>query len=521
MIIEPCQIQGDITENCDVCVIGSGAGGAVIAKELSEKGLSVVILEKGGYYQAGDFIQRENEIRSKLYEDGFARFTNTDIRSVAFSKSPIILIIQAHCVGGSTVINDAVCYRTPELILKEWEEDHNVTGFTKEELEPLFEKVEKNIHVVKVRDNELNKNNKKLQKGTEVLGYKGHTTRRNTRKCAQCGYCHLGCHYNRKQTMLLTYVPQALENGAKMYVNCEVRRIVYKNGRVEGVIARIQDDNCLGSVVTRLKVYAKIVIVACGAIGSSQLLLKSRIPNKYNRIGKKLSLHPFPYVFAEFEEDISGYSGIPIGYSCDEFSVLSYREGREKPPGYLIEGIAEHPAASAFLLTNFSGNHKELMKEFNHYAGMMIVLHDKPSGTISINNNGNAVIRYELDKEDEAKIISGLKNAARIYFAAGAKKVITNHFEPIVLRSEKDFHLLDKHGLRKTNILLTSAHPQGGNIMGDDPKKAVVNSNCESHHVKNLFVSDASVFPTSVGVNPQLTIMCNATRIANYIIGNK
>lgn len=521
MIVQPGQIDGNKTEKCDVVVIGSGAGGAVVAKELSEKGLSVIILEKGGFYQAEDFNQRENEVRSKMYEEGIARFTNTDIRSIVTTKSPITLVIQAHCVGGSTVINDAVCYRTPDLVLKEWEEDHNVTGFTKENIEPLFERVEKNIHVVQVQQNELNKNNRKLQKGTEALGYKGHATRRNTNRCVECGYCHLGCHYNRKQTMLLTYVPQALENKSKMYVNCTAERIVYRNGEVKGVIARIRDDKNMGRFVAKLKVHADIVIAACGAISSSQLLLKSQTPDNYKRIGKRLSLHPFPYVFAEFEEEIGGYSGIPIGYSCEEFSVLNYSEGREKPPGYMIEGISEHPAASSFLVTNFSGNHKELMKNYNHYASMMIVLHDKHKGVVSINNNGGAVIKYMLDREDETKIIAGMKNAARLYFAAGAKNVITNHFEPTVLRSEKDFHLLDKAGLKKTNILLTSAHPQGGNIMGDDPKTAVVNSNCESHNIKNLFVTDASVFPTSVGVNPQLTIMCNATRIANYIIDNR
>jgi Choline dehydrogenase and related flavoproteins len=223
-------------------------------------------------------------------------------------------------------------------------------------------------------------------------------------------------------------------------------------------------------------------------------------------------------MFADFDEKIEGFKGLPIGYSCLEFSVFK----GPKAPGYLIEGIFEMPSTYGIFLPSFNLDWKERMNRYKNYASAMMVMHDDANGVITVNKRGDAIVKYNLSNKDKKHLRESLKNAARIYFEAGAKRIITSHIKETIIESKNDIDsVLDKAGFDTGDIILISAHPQGGNIMGDKGERSVVDCNLESHEISNLFVTDGSVFPSSIGVNPQFSIMAFATKTAEYLNDDK
>ena len=267
-------VRGDVDEDVDVCVIGSGAGGAVVAKKMCDYGRSVVVLEKGGYYDGEDMNQRDEDMIPLLWKNAGANF-NDDL-SVAIG--------QGECLGGSTVINDAVCFPIPPIVRRQWRELG--VRISDEEWDAATDEVQLQIHVTKVREDELNRNNQMLRKGCEVMGFKIHyANSRNCIDCMQCGLCHLGCHYETKQDMRVTYLHRALndpKSDIRVYCDCSAEKLEHEDGRVKRVVGEFRDrDEWL---IGRITVRAKIIVVAAGAIASSHLLLKNRIgPGRVGR----------------------------------------------------------------------------------------------------------------------------------------------------------------------------------------------------------------------------------------------
>lgn len=490
-------IKGDLTENADVCIIGTGAAGAILAKKLSEAGKKVVVLEAGGYYDGEDFNQREADMMPLLWKQCGLVFTN-DMK---------IPIAQGSCLGGSTVINDAVCFPTPRIVLEDWEQ----LGVSKELTEGIpgaVEEVYRELRVSRVTEEELNKNNLKLKEGCERLGYKAEPNERNSVNCRQCGFCHLGCHYDTKQSMLITYIPKALKHRAKFYCNCTADKVNVTNGKVDSVEGSFLDRSGVSS--NRIRVNSKAVIISAGAIASSQILLKSKINE--DRAGIGLTLHPAASVIAEFDEEINAHRGIPMAYSCYEFGVPN---GFRK--GYMVESVFLPIFQFAVAFPAFGIEHELLMEKFTHYAMAGIMIRDDPNGRVRLGQNGTAIIEYDLNDDGRKGLADGLKTGSRIFFAAGAKSILTSHREKTLLHGDDDLSLIDARGTGTQELMLASAHPQGGNRMGEDPASCVVNSHCIVHGVDGLYVCDASVFPTAVGVNPQITVMAIATLTANHI----
>lgn len=516
---EPYQIiQKDVVRNVDACVIGSGAAGAIIAEKLAAAGKSVVLLEKGGYYDGESMNQRENDMIPLLWKNSGANFTS----------NLKIAIAQGSCLGGSTVINDAVCFRIPELVIKQW----NDLGvhISKEEWDYANDEVSARINVAKVTDAELNENAKKLQKACSIMQVNGEPitehrvndrncgqswTDAELQSCVQCGFCHLGCHYDTKQSMLVTYIHDALHsnNDFTAYCNCDVTKIIHSDGVATGVEGSFIDNT--GNEKYRIRVNAKVIIISAGAIASSNLLHKSGVANK--NIGQGLALHPAPFVMGHFAEKIYGNRGIPMSYTCHEFGVTN----NVKNGGFLIESIFLPIFQMALAIPGFGLDHARLMSEFNNYALAGIMVRDDPVGRIEKTFGDNPKVLYELTNDTLNDMARGMAILARMWFEVGADYVISSHSDVPEIRSKQDIPRLEKaikdnpDGLR-----VGSAHPQGGNRMGDDPEKAVVDSNCRVYGFKNLYASDASVFPTALGVNPQLTVMALGALTANKIIAN-
>jgi choline dehydrogenase-like flavoprotein len=492
-------VTHDIVENADVCVIGSGAAGAIVACKLAEQGKSVVLLEKGGYYDSEDMNQREVDMIPLLWKNGGA----------IFSDNLRMVIVQGQCLGGTTVINDAVCFKTPPIIREQWRSMG--VNIPEERWEAALDEVWKGIRVNKVRPEELNENNLMLKKACAIKGYKASENDRNSVDCMRCGFCHLGCHYETRQDMLVTYIHRALQNSdIKMYCNCAVERISYSGGVADGVEGDFIDS--AGSTKFKIRVNAKTVVVSAGAIASSLLLMKNKIA--LGKAGRGLSFHPAVHLLGRFDQEINAYNGIPMAYTCHEFGVTNgVRDG-----SFLIESIFLPIFQFSMGLPSFLAEHAELMKDFTHYAMAGVLVKDEPNGTVTMTETGRAKIHHALSPNDIKTVARGLATLAELWFAAGANQVITEHGDITRLKSKDDIPKL-VHAI-ETNpdaFNLASAHPQGGNRMGENIDQCVVDSNCKVHGFQNLFVCDASVFPTSNGVNPQITVMAIATMVSDHI----
>ena len=502
-------VTHDIVENVDVCIIGSGAAGAIIAEKLANKGKSVVVVEKGGYYDAEDMNQRELDMMPLLWKNGGANFTD-NLR---------IVIAQGQCLGGSTVINDAVCLKTPEIVRKQWRSMG--INISDQQWDKATDEVWNTIHVTRVAEQELNDNNLMLKKACEIKGYKSSENDRNCVDCMRCGFCHLGCHYETKQDMLVTYIRKALrspDSNIRVYCNCSAEKITYLSNTGEkndsnaatGVEGNFLDNN--GGVKFKLRVNAKVIIISAGAIASSQLLIKSAIAE--GKSGKGLSLHPAPFLLGKFEQEINAYNGIPMAYTCHEFGVTNgVTDG-----GFLIESIFLPLFQFSLGLPSFLERYSRFIEDFNHYTMAGVLIRDDPNGTITLSENGKPKVNYSLSQKDIKNLSKGLQTLAEMWFDTGAQHIISGHQAALRLNSKEDIpKLVNAIETDPEGLLISSAHPQGGNRMGDDPKTCVVNSNGRVHGFGNLYVCDSSIFPTSTGVNPQITVMALATMIADRI----
>jgi choline dehydrogenase-like flavoprotein len=501
MITTGSQITADLNLTAEVCVIGSGAGGAVVAKELAEAGRDVVLLEQGGHYTKDDFTQREDEMMPLLYEDMGQRAT----------VDQTIMILQGRNIGGSTVHNLCYCFRTPEPILDKWRRESGVRDLTPADLLPSFERVEQMLKVKPIRPDEVNPLNNKIRQGCEKLGYSGFVTNHNRENCTQSGFCLLGCPFDAKQSMLITYIPAADRAGARIYANCAVRRITSEAGRARRVEGDVVDE--LGRPAHRFSVTPQVVVLCAGAINTPALLLHSGIANANGRVGRGLHLHPSVLLSGIYDEDIYGYRGIPQSYYVDEFIDLE----TDPDSGYILMPVYGFPVMTAAQLPGFGPAHFEIMKNFHRMVGILVLMHDQSTGQVQIDRNGRPQISYTLDAKEQQLFGEGLDHCAEILFASGATEVIVPYDRPVSLLSEQPRDILRERGARQGEIPIASTHPQSTCAMGEDRRRAVVNSYCQSHDLPNLFVCDMSVFPTSLGAPPQISTAALADRTAQYI----
>jgi choline dehydrogenase-like flavoprotein len=491
-------ISTDLRENADVCVIGSGAGGAVVAKELSQRGLKVILLEMGGYNTSRGFNQKEDDMYPLLFQDGGNRGTDD------FS----INVIHGKGVGGSTVHNTALCYRAPKEVLDLWEREWKVEGLSYNELDQFYNEVEKTIGVRSIKIDEVNRNNSKALEGAKRLGWSALPPDHNrSGECPGCGFCILGCSYDKKQSMLLTYVPLAYRYGTKIFADCVAEKIEIKNGRAMGVRGRFRKG---GRTAHSIYVEADSVVVSGGAINTPELLLKSGIRTN---IGQNLHLHPLMFVGGIFNERIEGWKGIPQSVIVDEF----LKKGKDGLKGYLIMPGFAHPMLFASLTPSLGGEHRRIMKLYPQFSILGILLHDNSHGKVYLNRDGKLKVSYELGQEDKTELLDGMKKSAEILFETGAKEVVLPYIGGVFLKSKKDIKTVDALKIIKGKTHIISVHPQSTCPMGEDRRKSVVDSFCRFHGIENLYISDASVFPTSIGVPPQITIMALSARVTENI----
>lgn len=507
-VTEGQTLTSDLEVGCDVCVIGSGPGGAVVADVLARAGRSVVVLEEGGWFESARFRQREDEAYPLLYQDGGTRTT----------KDAAITILQGRAVGGGSTVNWTTCFRTPADVVDRWRTHHAATSVSLAELEPHWDFIEERLHIAEIPLEAVNKNNRSLYDGCKALGIEAGPVKRNVLGCALTGSCGHGCPIDAKQSMLVTLLPDAFKNGAALVSRCRVDQIVYEGARAVAVEGSLLDGFGLEPTGVRLTVKPRLVVVSGGAINSPALLLRSATPDRHGLLGRRTFLHPVILSIPVFHDEVRGFQGAPQAIASHAFA----HRGAEV--GYFLEVGPVHPMLAATAAPGFGKDHLAFMRQLPYIAAHIAItidgFHDDVvGGRVTVAPSGRPVLEYPIVERQWRAFADAQKLLARVGLAAGAHSVVTGHDPALVMKSEADIDKIDAQPWEPCRVGIFSAHQMGGCAMSDDPKLGVVRSADLRHHdVENLHVIDGSVFPTSLGVNPQVSIYglsrLAATRIA-------
>ncbi len=486
-------IHGDTVIDADVVVIGSGAGGATIAAELAEAGFEVVVVEEGSYYQTRDFSADTSAMVRQLYRDGGA--------TMALGNPPI-LYQEGIAVGGSTVINGGMSWRTPDKILDRWERDFGLTGIA-HDLEAHFARVEKRIHVAPMDPEVIGNDNHLLKKGADAKGWNIIGNLRNQAHCAGSNRCAFGCPTGAKQSSLVSYIPRALHFGARVYADVRVDEITRHGKRATGVIGTVKGSG------HQLSVRAKLVVSACGAIHTPALLARSGFRSPSGNIGHNLSMHPNVKVVAIFDDPVSNWKGAHQAFQVREFHEQ----------GLVFAAVGMPPSILAMSFPHRGAQLGTLMDQYDHMMLAGMLCEDTATGRVRT-INGKPQAFYQLNEPDAANLQRGTSLLSELLFAAGAKRILLPFHGAADLYNPDDARRLLDRPIPARGWEVVTVHMMGTARMGTDRTRDVTDPYGLVHDVDRLMVADASLFPTPIGVNPMETIMALATRNAAFVIDN-
>lgn len=492
MIYTYDHLKRDIVIETDICIVGSGAGGSAAAEEASKSGKKVLLLEAGSYLTPKDFNQREDEMYSHLFWEKGGRA----------NRDQSIQLIQGRGVGGSTLHNLNLCKRIPEEILIDWRERFGLEALTDTLWNDLYSAVEQKLQVSRMDEKtHLNENNAILKTGCEALGYRGGMLHHNRKHCIGAGFCVLGCTFNSKMNALRVLIPEAVNRGVQVLANCVALRLQYEEKRIVALIAKMQHPQSL-EFSHQVTIRAKTYCVSAGGTQSCTLIQRSSLPDPYGHLGKKLFIHPGVVVAGLFpDRPIYGWKGIPQSYECTEFLQFAPKSSQRV---WLISAFAQ-PIGSASLLPGFGKEHRELMRQLPSIAVVSAMIHDETSGTVKPKGDAGVDFSYWPETFEHEQYYLGLKSATKILFAAGAFEVLIPYTPMLRLRSVQEIHRIDQLEIAPHRLPITAVHPMGTLWMGQDPKNSVTDATGRYHSLENLYIADTSLFPTSIGVPPQLT----------------
>jgi len=495
--VDAAALERDLDLEADVAIIGSGAGGGVTAEILSAAGLKVVIVEEGPLASSSDFRMRESEAYAQLYQESAARQT----------RDKSIKILQGRCVGGSTTVNWTSSFRTPPRTLAHWRDAHGLRQTGESDLAPWFARMEKRLAIVPW-PTQPNENNDVLRRGCRALGYASAAIPRNVKGCWDLGYCGTGCPTNAKQSMLVTTIPAALERGATLVYRAPVARLIAEGDRI---------SSCEIRGPHRIRLKARHFVLAAGAIGSPAILLRSALPDPGRTVGRRSFLHPTVISGAVMPQRVDAHAGAPQSVYSDHFLDSVALDG---PAGFKLEVPPVHPILAATTLPGFGAAHAELMAKLPHLQVVIALLRDgfhpdSPGGRVTLQADGSPLLDYAMTGYLWDGARRALLAMAEIQFAAGATTVLPMHEEAQPLSSWKEAKTaIGALAMRPLHARVASAHVMGGCAMGPDPRESVVDESGRHHHIANLSVHDGSIFPTSLGANPQLSIYAITARFA-------
>jgi len=494
-------MRGDTVIGCDVCIVGSGAGGATAAAELAEAGFDVAVIEEGSYWGTRDFGTNGIESVRRMYRSAAA---------TAAIGAPPIIYQEGRTVGGSSVINGGMSWRTPEKILDGWVNREGLEELSAKKLEPYFDRVERRISVGTQDPGTTSRDNEILREGAEKKGWDYAPNRRNQLHCAGSNNCAFGCPTGAKQSTLVSYIPRALHFGARVYSNIKVERITRKGKRATGVVGHVVREN--GKPGARVTVKARLVISACGSIHTPALLHRSGFRSPSGQLGHNLSMHPNVKVVAFYDEPVRGWEGVHQAYQVHEF--------RDQGIGTLA-AVNVPPSLLAVTLHHYGEELGRLLGDYENALVAGLLVEDESRGRVWTTPWGAPVATYRMAPRDVDRLLRGTALLCELLFDMGARRIVMPFGGIGELESPDDIPKIFSDRVDAKTMEVVTVHMMGTARMGADRSRAVTDSFGAVYDTDRLFVCDASLFPSPVGVNPAETIQTLATSNAAHIIENR
>ena len=490
-VVRGAEMTTNETVECDVVVVGTGAGGAVVAKELASRGLAVLLLEEGEYNGRPEFNGRAIEGVGRLWRDRGA----TGTLGNAFIPIPL-----GRTVGGSTAINTGTCWRAPDWVLDRWADELGLWDLAPDRMRPYYERVEQELGVARANPKYLGGVARVVARGCDALGYSHRALDRNAPDCDGAGVCDFGCPTDARRSTNVSYVPAAIRAGAELRTGLRAERVILENGRAAGVVARSATGH-------ELCVRARATVLACGAMITPVMLERQGLGRRLPHLGKNLSVHPATVVSGLFDEEVRGYAAIPQGYCVDHFH----------DQGILFMGAAV-PIDLAALQFPLAGD--ELVRVLDRYDGvatMGVMIEDASRGSVRAGPGGKPIASYWLGREERERLRRGVEIMSRIFLAAGAREIFTGVHGHRRIDGPDGLAKLRGALPAAGDFVMMAFHPLGTCRMARSPEEGVVSPEHEVFGTKDLFVVDGSVVPSAPAVNPQETIMALAARAGEHL----
>ncbi|HUG25307.1 GMC family oxidoreductase [Piscinibacter sp.] len=499
----PAQIR------CDVAIVGSGAGAGITAELLTQAGLDVVLVEEGPLKTSTDFKQRESDAYPTLYQESAARKT----------EDKAINILQGRCVGGSTTVNWTSSFRTPPATLQFWRERFGLGELSDEALAPWFAQAERRLNIGPWLT-PPNENNELLRRGATRLGIASAVIHRNVKGCWNLGSCGMGCPTNAKQSMLVTTIPAALDKGATLLVETQAREFELARGQVSALVCGPVSADGSEASGSATRIVARHYVVAAGAINSPALLKRSDAPDPHDLLGTRTFLHPVVISAARFGQAVNGWDGAPQTIYSDHFLDTQPITGAI---GYKLEAPPIHPVIFASTLPGYGQQQADMLKGFPNTHSLLALMRDgfheqSPGGSVKLRSDGSAVLDYPLNDF----VMDGARRAflsmAEIQFSAGARTVSPVHEMAEAYTSWPQARdAINGLPMKPLLTRVVSAHVMGGCGLSGDERLGVVQPDGVHWQIDNLSVHDGSLFPTSIGANPQLSIYGLVNKLATQL----
>lgn len=495
----------------DVVVVGSGCGGATMAFELSKAGLKVGLMEQGGNFHTGTFDNNELNMAGKVSAE--RNFHTTADGSVS--------LVYGNNLGGASVHYWADSYRTPNDRLLLWNRVYGITDHLPEDLAPFWSELESDLNVHPAQEPYFNKMNQIFRTSSKSLGWEGHSVPQARKNCQKSGHCMQGCMFGAKQSQLVTHIPRAVSLGCDIFTDLRATKLIPEGKKIKIIEAQVVNRSTQKLETKTIRFAAKAFVIAAGGFGSSTFLLKNGFKDHLPMLGEFLAINPSPMVHAVYEENIYQWKNIPAAYGVEAFRLAEFQNGNYKQGGYMLMPNQLQPATFAALIPGFGKDHFSYMEQLPKLGGTIGWIDDVPNelGRIEVDRAGNRKIHYPFGKITK-QIFSDLTyKQILLNFKAGAKEVFlpgsrVRKFNEIPQKQE-----IDSLAWRPGEFPMAAPHPAGGCRMGNSRKDSVVDSSHRVHGFNNLFISDSSVFPTGVSVDPSFTIMAFSKIASKYVLG--